>query len=99
LQIKIKIVSCHAADSKPVKQEVQFTVILPPLVFPTLAYLASSSATKKKSFITLTPGRRSRSPRRARKGRFALGQAVDRGQGPRQVWNPAADAVPQGPML
>ncbi len=34
LQIKTKIVSCHIADSKPVKQEVNGTVILPPLVFP-----------------------------------------------------------------
>ncbi len=34
LQIKTKIVSCHAAVSKPVKQEVNDTVILPPLVFP-----------------------------------------------------------------
>jgi len=34
LQIKIKNVSCHTADSKPVKQEVNSTVILPPLVFP-----------------------------------------------------------------
>jgi hypothetical protein len=34
LQIKTKIVSCHTADSKPVKQEVSGTVILPPLVFP-----------------------------------------------------------------
>jgi hypothetical protein len=33
LQIKTKIVSCHTADSKPVKQEVNSTVILPPLVF------------------------------------------------------------------
>ncbi len=33
LQIKTKIVSCHAADSKPVKEEVNGTVILPPLVF------------------------------------------------------------------
>jgi hypothetical protein len=31
---KQKFVSCHAADSKPVKQEVNGTVILPPLVFP-----------------------------------------------------------------
>jgi hypothetical protein len=29
-----KIVSCHTANSKPVKQEVNGTVILPPLVFP-----------------------------------------------------------------
>ncbi len=34
MQIKIKIVSCHAADSKPVKQEANGTVILSPLVFP-----------------------------------------------------------------
>jgi hypothetical protein len=31
---KNKIVSCHTADSKPVKKEVNGTVILPPLVFP-----------------------------------------------------------------
>jgi hypothetical protein len=32
---KTYIVSCHtAADSKPVKQEVNGTVLLPPLVFP-----------------------------------------------------------------
>ena len=30
--MKTKIVSCHTADSKPVKQEVNGTVILPPLV-------------------------------------------------------------------
>jgi len=34
LQLKTNTVSCHAADSKPVKQEVNGTVILPPLVFP-----------------------------------------------------------------
>jgi len=34
LQIKTKIVSSLTADSKPVKQEVNGTVILPPLVFP-----------------------------------------------------------------
>jgi hypothetical protein len=33
LQIKTKIVSCHTADSKPVKQEVNGTLILPPSVF------------------------------------------------------------------
>ncbi len=37
-QIKTKIASCHTADSKPVKQEVNGTVILPPLVFPGLKY-------------------------------------------------------------
>jgi hypothetical protein len=34
MQIKTNIVSCHTADSKPVKQEVNGTMILPPLVFP-----------------------------------------------------------------
>ncbi len=34
LQIKTKIVSSHTADSKPVKQEVNSTLILPFLVFP-----------------------------------------------------------------
>ncbi len=34
LQIKTKIAHCHTSDSKPVKQEVNGTVILPPLVFP-----------------------------------------------------------------
>jgi hypothetical protein len=34
LKIKTKIVSCHTADSKLVKEEVDGTVILPPLVFP-----------------------------------------------------------------
>ncbi len=37
LQIKTKVVSCHTADSKPVKQEVISTVILLPLVFPGLS--------------------------------------------------------------
>jgi hypothetical protein len=36
LQIKTQIVSCHTAYSKPVKQEVNGTVILPPLLFPDL---------------------------------------------------------------
>jgi len=34
LQIKTKTVSFQTADSKPVKQEVNGTVILPSLVFP-----------------------------------------------------------------
>ncbi len=34
MEIKTKIVCCHTADSKPVKREVNCTVILPPLVFP-----------------------------------------------------------------
>ncbi len=33
-QIKTKIVSCHTADSKPVKQGVNGTVILPPFSIP-----------------------------------------------------------------
>jgi hypothetical protein len=33
LQIKTKNICCHTADNKPVKQEVNGTVILPPLVF------------------------------------------------------------------
>ncbi len=36
MQIKTKIVSCPTADSKPVRQEVNGTLILPPLVFPAL---------------------------------------------------------------
>jgi hypothetical protein len=39
LQIKTKIVSSHTAISKPVKQEVNGTVILPPLVFPDTSFL------------------------------------------------------------
>jgi hypothetical protein len=34
LQIKATIPNSHTADSKPVKQEVNSTVIHPPLVFP-----------------------------------------------------------------
>jgi hypothetical protein len=37
LQIKTKIVSFHGADSKPVKQDVNGTVELPPLLLPDLA--------------------------------------------------------------
>ncbi len=39
MQIKTKIVSCHTADSKPVRQEVNGKVILPPLVFPARAFV------------------------------------------------------------
>jgi hypothetical protein len=38
LKIKTKFVSCHTADSKPVKQEVNSTVILPPSVFSGYTY-------------------------------------------------------------
>jgi hypothetical protein len=41
LQIKTKFVSSHTADSKPVKQEVNSTVILPPLVFPDVGVSAA----------------------------------------------------------
>jgi hypothetical protein len=50
--MKTKIVSNHTADSKPAKQEVNGTVILPPLVFPaanTLAYFVEASVTTKKN--------------------------------------------------
>ncbi len=38
MQIKTKIVSGNRADSKPVEQEVNGTVILPRLVFPGLIF-------------------------------------------------------------
>jgi hypothetical protein len=38
LEIKTKIVSCHAADSKPVKNEVNGTIILPSYVFPAVMF-------------------------------------------------------------
>ncbi len=44
LQLKTKIVGYHTADSKPVKQEVNITVILPPLVF--LGYIIEASSVK-----------------------------------------------------
>ncbi len=37
MQIKTKIVRSHTADSKPIKQEVNSTAILPPLLFPAIA--------------------------------------------------------------
>ncbi len=42
MQIKTKIVISHTADSKPVKQEVNNTGILPPLVFPDLGQVFNS---------------------------------------------------------
>jgi hypothetical protein len=57
LQIKTKNVSSHTADSKPVKQEVNGTLILPPLAFPgmafenTPAYYDTAKITAAKSFI------------------------------------------------
>ncbi len=43
LQIKTKIVRCHTADSKSVNQEVNCTVIRPPLVFPVGGYPGQSN--------------------------------------------------------
>ncbi len=39
MQIKSIIVSCHTADSKLVKQEVNGKVMLPPIVFPGISHL------------------------------------------------------------
>jgi hypothetical protein len=53
LQLKTKIVTSHTADSKPVKQEVNSTAMLPPLAFPgqTLQLILLA---KKKVLIRLT---------------------------------------------
>ncbi len=48
LQIKTKIVSHHTTDSKPVKQEVNGTVILPPLVFPDSSLLRQTVGDEEK---------------------------------------------------
>ncbi len=53
LQIKTKIVSSHTADSKPVKQEVNGTVILPPLVFPSRIIFQLASPARKISIRIL----------------------------------------------
>ncbi len=55
LQIKIKIVSCHTADSKPAKQEVNGTVILPPLVFPDQTKPHALTITPVIMFVGLVP--------------------------------------------
>ncbi len=49
LQIKTKNFSCRTADSKPVKQEINGTVILPPLVFPGTAYFARAVSNNRKN--------------------------------------------------
>ncbi len=54
LQIKTKIVTCHTADSKPVKQEGNSTVILPPLVFPGLSYQPYHFPKKYQYLILIT---------------------------------------------
>ncbi len=46
MQIKTKIVSCHTANSKPVKQEVNSTVILPPFSIPCLVSFTLSVINK-----------------------------------------------------
>jgi len=53
LQKETKIVSNHTADSKPVKQAVKGTVILPPLVLPGSRVLIQPLlALKKKDAFT-----------------------------------------------
>jgi hypothetical protein len=55
LEIKTIIVSCHTANSKPVKFEVNGKVTLPPLVFPELCssrdYKASSTSVVCKHVV------------------------------------------------
>jgi len=55
LKIKTTILTCHTANSKSVKQEVNGTVILPHLVFPAVAYLSFSLAKKKKNVFAMAP--------------------------------------------
>jgi len=43
--LQIKMVICHTVDSKPVKEEVNGTVILPPLVFPVLSIMEITTHT------------------------------------------------------
>ncbi len=52
LQIKTKIVSCHTADSKPVKQEVIGTVIFPPLVFPDKVLQCSQRVHVREQYVS-----------------------------------------------
>ncbi len=59
MQIKTTIVSCHTADSKPLKQEVNGTVILFPLVFPGQTFQLFGlfrQRRRKHRFMALTPG-------------------------------------------
>jgi len=63
LQIQTKIASCHTADSKPIKQEVNSTVILPPLVFPaytmlTLALGLCNNTLKQSYLLYIAQGAR-----------------------------------------
>jgi hypothetical protein len=52
LQINTKIVSSHTADSKPIKQEVNSTMILPPLVFPGFMFYSFSNHILPDPFLT-----------------------------------------------
>ncbi len=51
LQIITNIVSCHTTDSKPVKQEVNGTVIVPSLVFPACSLCSTTSKETEKILI------------------------------------------------
>ncbi len=57
LQIKTKIVTCHTADSKRVKQEANGKVILPYLVFPGLSLeIIIKRADCQTGFVTFIVG-------------------------------------------
>ncbi len=56
VQINKKL-SSHTADSKPVKQEVNSTVILPPLVFPGLIFASKARTVSLWSAKVLHFGR------------------------------------------
>ncbi len=64
MQIKTKIVSSHTADSKPVKQEVNGTVILPPLVFPGVGKRDRSSEGEREYVCVCERERDSQTDRR-----------------------------------
>jgi hypothetical protein len=84
LQIKTKIVSCHTADSKPVKPEVNGTAILPLLVFPVLV-IKPLCQRRRKNFPS--PGhqgagiRADGNHRRLRRFRIGEGEQHDGGTG------------------
>jgi hypothetical protein len=54
LEIKTTIVSCHTADSKPVKMEVNCTVILSPLVFPGVMHIIEFRSKHPHAFACKT---------------------------------------------
>jgi hypothetical protein len=54
LQIKTKIVNCYTANSKPVKQEVNSSLILPPLEFPD-SLLRQNASYSAKIFYNIGP--------------------------------------------